>query len=130
DVRFLQRFFAGGDDLRGFATSGIGPRDKLTGDALGGEWKYTGRVQLAFPFAFLPEGSGVKGRLFSDVGSAGKLEPSNSNVGDTASVRLSVGTGLTWLSPFGPIGVDLGFPLLKEAFDEKENFRISFGTQF
>ena len=130
NVRFLQRFFVGGDDLRGFATSGIGPRDKLTGDSLGGEWKYTGRVQLAFPFAFLPEGSGVKGRLFSDVGSAGKLEPSNSNVGDTASVRLSVGTGLTWLSPFGPIGVDLGFPLLKETFDEKENFRISFGTQF
>ena len=130
DVEFLQRFFIGGDDLRGFATSGVGPRDKLTGDSLGGEWKYTGRVQLTFPMAFLPEGAGLSGRFFSDVGSAGKLEPSNTNVGDTASPRISVGTGLTWMSPFGPMGVDLAFPLVKEDFDEEETFRINFGTQF
>ncbi|MCW9001095.1 MAG: outer membrane protein assembly factor BamA, partial [Rhodospirillales bacterium] len=38
DVRLSDRFFLGGDDLRGFATAGVGPRDKGTDDSLGGEW--------------------------------------------------------------------------------------------
>ncbi len=130
DVELLERFFIGGDDLRGFATSGVGPRDLLTDDALGGEWMYTGSVELSFPMTFLPEELSIAGRVFTDFGSSGSLEPSNSNVGDTGSLRMSVGAGLTWTSPFGPLGIDLGVPVLSEGFDVEELIRINFGTRF
>jgi outer membrane protein insertion porin family len=38
--------------------------------------------------------------------------------------------GLTWVSPFGPVGMDAALPLLKEDFDITESFRINFGTRF
>ncbi len=129
DVHFLERFFAGGDDIRGFATAGIGPRDAITSDSLGGEWMYSGKFQLTFPLG-LPAELGMKGRIFSDFGSAGKVNPSNSDVQDTGSIRLTAGVGLTWSSPLGPMGMDAGIPLVKEDFDEEEVFRVNFGTRF
>ena len=55
---------------------------------------------------------------------------SNSNVFDSASLRASVGGGFGWISPFGPINIDLGFPVLKEDIDITETFRVNFGTRF
>ena len=129
DVLFSQRFFIGGDDLRGFANNGVGPRDKSTDDALGGEWAYTGTVEVSFPIG-LPTELGVSGRAFTDVGSSGKIEPTTGDVDDTGSVRASIGTGVTWTSPVGIIGLDFGVPVLKENFDETELVRVNFGTRF
>ena len=129
DALFSQRFFIGGDDLRGFANNGIGPRDKSTDDALGGEWAYTGTVEVSFPIG-LPTELGVGGRAFTDVGSSGKIEPTTGDVDDTGSVRASIGTGVTWTSPVGIIGLDFGVPVLKENFDETELVRVNFGTRF
>ncbi len=129
EVHVLQRFFVGGDNLRGFATRGIGPRDSLTEDALGGEWMYTGSLQLTFPLG-LPDELGIGGRAFTDFGSTGKLEPSASFVQDVTSLRMGAGMGLTWISPFGPVGIDAAVPLLKEDFDITENVRVNFGTRF
>ncbi len=128
-VRISDRFFVGGDDLRGFATAGVGPRDVVTEDALGGEWMYTGTVQLSFPLG-LPSELGITGRAFTDFGSAGQLEAPGFIFADTGSLRASVGAGLSWQSPFGAIGLDLGFPVFKEDFDREELVRINFGTRF
>ncbi len=129
DVNLLERFYVGGDNLRGFASRGIGPRDSLTQDSLGGEWMYTGSLQLSFPLG-LPEELGIGGRAFTDIGSTGQLEPTASFVQDESSLRAAVGTGITWQSPFGPVGIDAAIPLVKEDFDLTENIRINFGTQF
>ena len=43
---------------------------------------------------------------------------------------VTVGTGLSWNSPFGPLVVDFGYAIIKEDFDETELFSFSFGTQF
>jgi len=128
-IRISDRFFLGGDDLRGFATAGVGPRDTVTEDALGGEWMYSGSLQLTFPLG-LPSELGITGRAFTDFGSAGQLDAPGFVFADTGSLRGSVGAGISWLSPFGAIGVDLGFPFLKEDFDEEELIRINFGTRF
>jgi outer membrane protein insertion porin family len=129
DVNLTDRYFVGGSNLRGFTAGGVGPRDISTDDALGGEWMYTGRAQLRFPIAFAEE-LGMEGRVFSDFGSAGDVANSNSDVSDTGSIRASVGIGMGWDSPFGPIGMDFGFPIAKESFDETEVFRINLGTAF
>ena len=129
DVEVPDRYFLGGDSLRGFATSGAGPRDKVTKDSLGGEWVYNGSIQASFPLGF-PEELAVSGKLFTDFGSLGSVNPSDSNVFDSASLRLSAGAGIGWVSPFGPINIDFGFPLLKESLDETELMRLNFGTRF
>ena len=129
DVALSERFFVGGDDVRGFETSGLGPRDLATDDAGGGEWMYAGSVALKFPSG-LPSELGVSGRVFMDVGSSGSLSPTNSTTADDGSLRMGVGTGLNWESPFGPLGIDFAIPVLKEDYDKKEFVRVNFGTRF
>jgi outer membrane protein insertion porin family len=129
EVRISDRYFLGGDSLRGFASRGVGPRDIATDDALGGNLLYSGTVELTFPLG-LPEELQIRGRVFSDFGAVTGLDEDTDTVEDTASPRLSVGTGLTWRSPLGPIAVDFAVPILIEEFDEEERFRFSFGTRF
>ncbi len=129
DVRFIDRFFMGGEDVRGFATAGIGPRDITTDDALGGEWMYRGTVELKVPLGVVSE-FGITGRLFTDIGGLGGISSSSTDVNDTGTPRASVGVGLSWVSPFGPIGLDFGFPMIKEDFDRTETIRLNFGTKF
>ena len=129
DVNLLDRFFVGGNEIRGFADAGIGPRDGITSDALGGEWMYAASAELVFPIG-IPNELGIKAKVFTDWGSSGKLSPSGADIQDSGALRASIGTGISWVSPFGAIGVDLGFPILKESFDEVENIRFNFGTKF
>jgi len=129
DIRLLDRFFIGGGDLRGFAADGVGPRDTTTEDALGGDWSYTGTAELSFPLG-LPSELAIRGKVFTDIGSSGRLSDTGPEVANTGSLRASVGAGVSWASPFGPIGVDFGFPVLKEGFDQTEAIRINFGARF
>lgn len=129
DVRINDRFFLGGDNLRGFATAGAGPRDGATGDALGGNLISTGTLELAFPLG-LPEDLRVRGRVFSDWGTLAKIDESGSDLLNEGSIRASIGAGMTWISPFGPIRIDFAQAVAKEDFDDTESFRFSFGTRF
>lgn len=129
DVTVVDRFFLGGDSFRGFSARGVGPRDRNTDDSLGGNLLYSGTAELSFPLG-LPEELGLRGRLFSDFGAVTGLDNSSDNVDDSATPRVSVGTGLTWRSPLGPIALDFAVPVLKESFDKVEQFRFSFGTRF
>jgi len=128
-VALSERYFVGGDDVRGFATAGLGPRDLATDDALGGEWMYATTVALTFPTG-LPEELGIGARMFTDIGTSGSLSPTNSTTVDEDSLRMGVGAGITWESPFGPLGIDLAYPVLSESFDKTEYVRVNFGTQF
>lgn len=129
DVRINERFFIGGNTLRGFSNSGIGPRDLATDDALGGNLFYRGSVETSFPIG-LPEELGVKGHAFSDFGSLWSIDESGAGVVDENSLRVAAGMGVSWRSPFGPIRLDLANPIVKEEYDDKEVFRFSFGTRF
>lgn len=129
DVRINERFFVGGDDLRGFRSGGIGPRDTTTKDALGGNNYYTFGPELSFPLG-LPDELGVRGALFLDAGSLFDVDDTGPEVVDKSTLRAAVGGGVAWGSPLGPIRVDLGFPIKKEDFDREQNFRLNFGTRF
>lgn len=129
DVEINERYYIGGSTLRGFERSGIGPRDTATNDALGGNKFYRGSVELAFPSG-LPEDMGVRGHVFSDVGTLWDVDDSDSDIADDSSLRMSVGAGLSWRSPLGPLRVDFSAPIAKEDYDKTEMFRFSFGTSF
>ena len=129
DVRIVNRFFMGGDDVRGFENAGIGPRDTATDDAIGGKWFYRGSLQVSFPLG-LPSEFGVRGRVFTDFGSLGGVDGDTPTVTDTGALRGSAGVGLGWRSPFGPISIDFAEPFLSEDFDKTQSVRFSFGTRF
>jgi outer membrane protein insertion porin family len=129
DIRIIDRFFLGGDNLRGFEDSGVGPRDLATLDSVGGNFFYRTTIGVTFPLG-LPNEFGLRGRIFSDAGSLSQNDSNFSTLTDTGSIRMSVGTGLLWDSPFGPVNIDLATALLKEDFDQTEFFRFSFGAQF
>ena len=67
DVHLSNRFFVGGNNLRGFEFGGIGPRDTDTDDKLGGNLYYVGSAELRFPLG-LPEELRIFGRAFVDAG--------------------------------------------------------------
>ncbi|MGB4057849.1 MAG: outer membrane protein assembly factor BamA [Alphaproteobacteria bacterium] len=129
DVEINERYFIGGSSLRGFSKSGIGPRDEATRDSLGGNFFYRGSVETSFPIG-LPEEMGILGHGFTDFGSLWDLDDTGTGILDESSIRASVGAGLSWRSPFGPVRVDLAAPVAKEDFDEEEVFRFNFGTRF
>lgn len=136
-VRINQRFYLGGDSFRGFKDAGISPRDLTTGDALGGMWDAVGTAELRFPLG-LPKELAVQGKLFSDFGTIGHTSigaNNNSNgspiiVTQSSGMRASIGTGVVWRSPMGPINIDLGLPVVKQSHDETQVFRLNFGTRF
>jgi len=143
-VLLQDRFFVGGDNLRGFAPAGIGPRDKNTGDALGGNKYYAGSLSLGVPLG-LPKELGITGRVFTDFGSLWGNDQKNivltpaqltatggvaPVIADSTAIRATAGVGVSWKSPVGPIRLDLGYPLKKESFDKTQFFHVSFGTRF
>lgn len=132
-LRLNNLFFIGGDTLRGFRVGGIGPRDAITRDALGGEYFYTATTELSFPLG-LPKELGLFGKAFVDVGSlwglGGPAANLSTQVLTSNLMRVSTGLGIQWVSPFGPIRIDYAIPLQKESYDKVENFRFSFGTRF
>lgn len=134
EVNINDRFFIGGQTLRGFESAGIGPRDLTDGnnDALGGTKFYRASAELAFPIG-LPEEMGIQGHTFADAGSLWGSEAKAKNgesFRDDNSLRVSAGVGVSWKSPVGPIRVDLAKALKKEDYDETEVFHFSFGTRF
>jgi outer membrane protein insertion porin family len=158
DLRMLDHFQMGPQLVRGFAPSGIGPRDLTQfnfngtpGDALGGSMYWGASMEFQTPIYFLPKDAGVKVAVFADAGSLWDYKGPLSwdKTGEVISgsicnpvpvtgcpldngmhVRASVGAGLLWASPFGPIRFDFAIPLLKEPYDRKQFFRFGGGTTF
>jgi outer membrane protein insertion porin family len=130
-VRIPNRFFLGGDSLRGFQTGGVGPRDIDFGASLGGKKLYSGSAELTFPTG-LPKEIGIRGSFFSDFGTlTDSGEPANrGRIADTGSLRASAGVGALWRSPFGPVKLSVARAILKEDTDKTELFRFSFGSRF
>ena len=152
DLRMLDHFQMGPNLVRGFAPAGIGPRDMTLGsnqDPLGGSLYWGASVEAQSPIFFIPKEIGVKMAVFADAGSLWDYRgPTGWNVtGETLSVgssnmtvRASVGAGLIWNSPFGPLRFDYAFPLLKwcgidpafgaQVCDRVQQFRFGGGTKF
>ena len=131
-VRISDRFNLGDYTLRGFASGGIGPRDKVTDEGLGGQKYYTLSSELNFPTG-LPEEFNVTGAVFADAGSlwdADSKASTDKGFYNNKSMRVSVGFGVIWITKIAPIRVDWAFPIKKQKYDEKQTFHIKFSTHF
>ncbi|MEJ0020498.1 MAG: outer membrane protein assembly factor BamA [Acetobacteraceae bacterium] len=136
----IDRFFLGGDNLRGFQIGGAGPHDAVTGDPLGGRFIWTQSTELRFPLP-VSQDLGLSGRAFVDVGSLTQASFVNTTIclpstGQacqivaSATPRVGAGFGLSWHTQFGLLNVDLTPFVLKQAHDQTQIFRFGFGTRF
>ncbi|RDV01237.1 outer membrane protein assembly factor BamA [Undibacter mobilis] len=154
DLRMLDHFQMGPNIVRGFASNGIGPRDITPGsnnDSLGGTKFWGASLEVQTPLYFLPKEIGIKLAAFADAGNVWGYEgPTSWSVtGETlqvgldsaTNIRSSVGVGLIWDSPLGPLRFDFAYPLKKycsistgvgatEVCDRTQMFRFGGGTKF
>ncbi len=134
-LRVADRYTLGGASLRGFGEAGVGPRDHVTGDSIGGCQFAVGTVEMTFPLG-LPKEIEMRGVLFSDWGSLWKSREKKGPdadrvVSEDFKIRGSVGVGVRWNSPFGLIGVSFSKAVRRyQKVDKIEVFRFSIGSEF
>ncbi|MDV6329315.1 outer membrane protein assembly factor BamA [Asticcacaulis sp. 201] len=137
-VRINDRYYKGGDSMRGFQYAGMGPRDTSTGYAIGGQTFAISSTELGIPNG-LPDQYGLKTALFVDLGTLGTVDnrlkidstgARRTNIVDDLSLRASAGVTIRWKSPMGPVQFDLSQVLSKQSYDKVESFRFSQSTQF
>lgn len=127
DLFLTERFYMGGNNLRGFDQREAGP--KQFNNPTGGEARYLSRVEYEFPMVStrlprsLREVELLRGVLFTDMGLLG-TEITDPSFGE---LRLSVGAGLRIHVPYLglPIALDFGIPLAYEQSDDRRVFYFS-----
>jgi outer membrane protein insertion porin family len=133
--KIIDRFFLGGDNLRGFETAGAGPHSIPAGDSLGGRFIWTQTTELRFPLP-VSHDIGLTGRAFVDVGSLSEVDAVRNSAGvpqpftNSAAPRVGAGVGLSWKTPFGLLNIDLAVPVVKQKYDKSQLIRFGFGTRF
>ncbi len=122
-----RNFFAGGmRTVRGYKDFSLGPRDS-NDDPLGGNFRLVGSAEVFFPAPFKLMEKTVRIGLFVDGGNVYDTR----NIGfDFGEIRYSTGISAFWLSPFGALGVSLGYPINDKPDDEVEYFQFAFGSAF
>ncbi|BCM19681.1 outer membrane protein assembly factor BamA [Mesorhizobium sp. J8] len=131
DLRIFDLFQSNDRMIRGFEYGGIGPVAADADDHLGGTTYFNASAEAQFPLPVIPESFGLRGAVFADAATlyGNKLEDV-----DQGSVgmkwRASVGVGLMWASPFGPIRIDYAIPVKKEPTDKTQEFNFGIATRF
>lgn len=131
---FFKNFYAGGiGSVRGFETSSLGPRD-TNGDRLGGDRQFIFSAELLTP---LPGADRtLRGLFFLDAGNVWGYRRDSQQSGyyredlSFDDLRYSVGFGVAWISPLGPLKFSLAFPLNKKDGDDTQRFQFQIGTGF
>ena len=110
EVPLYEKYYVGGTrTVRGYEYGMAGPVDK-NGDPQGASKMLVFNTELIFP---LSREVGLRGALFLDVGKG------FDNVSDITPLKMGVGLGLRWFSPFGPINIDIGFNLMPEKGEKR-----------
>jgi outer membrane protein insertion porin family len=133
-LRIFDQFESNDRMIRGFEYNGIGPYDARTGDQLGGTTYFNASAEAQFPVPVVPESFGLRGAIFADAatlyGSSLNEENGLEVAGTGMEWRASVGAGLIWASPFGPLRVDYAIPVVKNDRDVEQNFNFGISTKF
>ena len=123
------RFYLGGRTVRGFDSSGIGPRDTGANSAVGGNYMYSATAEIVSSYG-LSEDLGVRWTVFSDIGSVWDTDyPSNVTGANDDSLRQSVGVGFLWDTAVGPLTFYWADAVSKTSHDQLKRFQFNIGTR-
>ena len=95
---------------------------------------FTASAEATFPLPFVSRDAGFRGAIFADAGTLYGNEvrttADDELEGTNSSLRASVGLGIIWASPFGPLRVDYAIPVAKEDFDRVQNLKFGISSSF
>ena len=122
----FKNFYSGGlGSVRGFDQGTLGPKD-VTGASIGGSKKVTLNAELISPFPGAGNDRSLRLFGFTDVGNVyGENEKFSAK-----DLRASVGVGLSWISPIGPLRLAAAHPVRKFAGDRIQKLQFQIGTSF
>ena len=124
DVKLSERLYIPGRKLRGFESGKIGPKDGS--DYIGGN--YVSAINATTTVPILENVQTVDIVMFADAANIWGVDYDSSL--DKSGIRSSVGVGLDWLTPVGPLTFSFAQPITKEPTDIEESFRFNIGTSF
>ena len=129
----FKNFYGGGlGSVRGFQQGTLGPTSAIIGSTTDQKVNIGGNRNVVFNAEFITPfpGAGNDRTLrmfgFMDVGNV--YGPDESVT--TAALRASVGVGLSWISPIGPLRFAFARPVRKQASDKIQTFQFQIGTAF
>ena len=121
----FKNFYAGGiNSVRGFGSNSLGPRDVKDNNPLGGTASFAASAEILFPLPGTGNDKTVRAFLFADAGNV------FDNRIDFGELRYSVGAGINWLSPVGPLKLSLGYPVKRKPGDDTQRVQFEIGTAF
>jgi outer membrane protein insertion porin family len=117
-----EKFYLGGiTTIRGFKTRSIGIEDPETGEIFGGQIMWFTNLEYHFPIV---KRGGLRGLVFVDAGNVYE------NEWNFDSIKKSVGVGLRWMSPMGPMRLEWGYVIDPEPGEDTSNWDFSMGGNF
>ena len=125
DVKLSERITIPSTRLRGFEAGRVGPKDG--DDFIGGNYAYSVNFNSNIPQLF-QDSQNLDFLFFVDAAEIWGVDYNSSIQGN--GIRSSIGFGLDWVSPVGPINFTLAYPVTKEKGDKTETFRFNLGTTF
>jgi outer membrane protein insertion porin family len=126
----FKNFFGGGlGSVRGFQQGSLGPRD-ISGTVLGGSRKINLNAELLTPFPGAGNDRTLRMFAFFDVGAVGGANNGSLINENSSSLRSSVGVGVSWISPVGPLRLAIAKPVKKFEGDKLQTMQFQIGTSF
>jgi outer membrane protein insertion porin family len=129
----LRNFYGGGlGSVRGFEQGTLGPTSAVIGSTTGETVNIGGARNVVFNAEFIAPFPGAGNdrtlRWFAFI-DAGNVYGESESV-DFSKMRSSVGIGLSWISPVGPLRFALANPVRKFSGDRIQKFQFQIGTSF
>ena len=125
DIKLSERITIPSNRLRGFESGRVGPKDGE--DFIGGNYSYSVNFASNIPQLF-ENSQNLDVLIFADAADIWGVDYNSSIKGN--GIRSSIGVGLDWMSPVGPMNFSLAYPISKEPGDKTESFRFNLGTTF
>jgi outer membrane protein insertion porin family len=123
---FKNSFSGGLGSVRGFEASSLGPVDAVTKTAIGGAKKITFNTEFITPFPGAGNDKSLRLFAFFDAGNVyGYSDPIVLN-----EIRTSVGIGISWISPIGPLRLAYAKPIKTLTGDKIQKVQFQIGTAF
>jgi outer membrane protein insertion porin family len=123
----FKNYFVGGlGSVRGFQQSSLGPSNSTNTLFLGGARKVVFNAEVLAPFPGAGNDRTLRLFAFADAGRA-FAESQKISLTD---LRSSVGIGLSWLSPMGPLRFSYAFPVKSQDTDKIQRLQFQIGTSF
>ena len=126
NVKLSERVYIPGRKLRGFERGKVGPKDGE--DYIGGNFVTTANLSTTLP-QILSNIQQVDVVMFLDAANIWGVDY-DSSIDDDGSLRSSVGVGIDWMTPIGPLNFIFAQPITKESTDKIQTFRFNIGTTF